>query len=52
MDHKECTPWVKRLQINNVELLNSKLKSYGTDSFGARKARDIAIGYNLPEKCC
>ena len=21
MNHKECTPWVKRLQINNVELL-------------------------------
>ena len=49
MDHKECTPWVKSLQINNVELLKKNLKSYGTDPFGVRKARDMAIGYNLPE---
>ena len=50
MDHKECTPWVKRLQINNVELLKKKLKSYGIDPFGARKAIDIATGNKLWEK--
>ena len=49
MDHKECTPWVKRLQIDNVELLK-KLNNYGTDPFGARKARDIANGNKLREK--
>ena len=27
-----------------------KLNSYGTDSFGARKAEDKAIGDKLPKK--
>ena len=49
-NHKECTPGARRLHNNNVKLLKEKLKSYGTDPFGTRKARDMVTGKKLPEK--
>lgn len=40
----------KRLCNSNVDMIKEKVKSYGTDLFGTRKARDIANGKELPEK--
>ena len=48
-NHKECTLGARRLHKNNVKLLTEKLKSYGIDTFGSAKSRDIAAGKKLPE---
>ena len=48
--HKECTSRARRLHSNNVELLKEKMKSYGTDPFGAGNARYIGTGKELLEK--
>ena len=40
----------KRLCNSNVDMIKEKVKSYGTDLVGTRKARDIANGKELPEK--
>ena len=40
----------KRLCNSNLDMIKEKVKSYGTDLFGTRKARDIANRKELPEK--